>query len=407
MGTEIRYCDSCGKLISPAEVVGGRALVTPTGTVCAECLRALSPEQRAALEGQRPAGRATPGGGADGAKRRIGPGGTGGSPVVSRRSSVLPVSICVGICLGAAVALLAVKMGGTRGSNSGGPPRPLPGPVDLSPGPPPEAGPDGPVVAPHPAATSAAEPGAPRRLDEIAAMVTPGLGRYDDMVRALRSFPAEYPDAPEAAEAERLLRDLEKRYAERADAALADAVRTAADLERAGEVDAAISIVRAVRARFRGSAWASARGDAETQATLDRLLAARKERPPAVPPPAAPAVQPSPPGSMVVHWTFDDPAADVTLSIVGADAAACTTDGLAGRALALDGLDDYAITPRPLAGRLADASCTFLVRFRPEGAGVLLSELGQPVPSDGWHFTVLEISPTERSGGACGKPWAR
>jgi hypothetical protein len=46
---QIVYCDRCARMISPAEMLKGNALVTAGATICVECAAALSDEERARL----------------------------------------------------------------------------------------------------------------------------------------------------------------------------------------------------------------------------------------------------------------------------------------------------------------------------------------------------------------------
>jgi len=132
------------------------------------------------------------------------------------------------------------------------------------------------VAAVKPTDEAHPDPAAAERLAEIRTMVTPTLDHYDDILEAVDQMLADFPHAAEAADATRLMDEVNRSHAKLADEALASALETAKNLEAAGQADTALSIVRSVRSRFRGSAWARSGGDAKIDAALARLEKARR-----------------------------------------------------------------------------------------------------------------------------------
>ncbi len=64
-----------------------------------------------------------------------------------------------------------------------------------------------------------------------------------------------------------------------------------------------------------------------------------------------------------------------------------------GTALSLNGTNQYAITP-DLTSSFSTSTVTIELWFKANGAGVILSELGQSTPNSGWHDSWIEILST-------------
>ncbi|MHB8956341.1 MAG: putative Ig domain-containing protein [Pirellulaceae bacterium] len=61
--------------------------------------------------------------------------------------------------------------------------------------------------------------------------------------------------------------------------------------------------------------------------------------------------------------------------------------------LQFDGVNDYLLTPN-LRDEFTDESVTIELWFKPEAAGVIVAEIGQPAVNSGWHDSQLEILAT-------------
>ncbi|MHC4201460.1 MAG: LamG-like jellyroll fold domain-containing protein, partial [Planctomycetota bacterium] len=138
MAQAIRYCDRCALMVPPGEM--GKALVTGDQILCADCVAALSPEERAAVTGKGRASRATPrrrqpSTRRQRAARRAGPETGRHSPVavVQRGTPASPRNLVVaGLVVGvvAGVALLFLLSGGRERPERT---RPSPAPVKTPP----------------------------------------------------------------------------------------------------------------------------------------------------------------------------------------------------------------------------------------------------------------------------------
>ena len=295
MADAITYCDRCGRMILPSDVAQGNYLRLGDGAMCTDCAATLSPEQRASVEAASTtslptvkdvaSGRATPRPGRlsppRGAAAVRGRPPTRSHAKVSapRGSGAVVIGGTIGgILLGVAVALVLITGPGEKDEREKAyvpvVSPPLPGDGSRSPAVDPET---------KPAATTDAT----AALAKIREKITPDLAKYDDIVVELKYFKEEHEGAPEVAEAAKLLAKVEEDYATAAEAELGKVTTDSIRLAAEGKHDAALSILRAVGARYRGSAWFTSGGEqkvAEAVAAIEKLrpqLAAR----PAVPPP--------------------------------------------------------------------------------------------------------------------------
>jgi hypothetical protein len=85
------------------------------------------------------------------------------------------------------------------------------------------------------------------------------------------------PDSADAAEARKLIEEIDRRHAELADAALAEAKKTAAGLAAKAQFDAARSVINYVRPRFGYTKWYETRGRAAIEEALADIDRAREQ----------------------------------------------------------------------------------------------------------------------------------
>jgi hypothetical protein len=271
------HCDSCGRAVLPSEIENGHAFELATGVLCHECFDALPADRRSVLDKRR----RTPLPGTDGRSpfaavqhqsttRRTNP----MIPAIQPRKTAvvfLGVGIGGGVLVGTLlVALLLSRSDAPSDVNL---PTVVPTPPALTPPL---------VVAAQPPATaappvdeaSALSARAAARLAEIKEKITPGLEKYDDVVRALKYFAFDFEGAPETGAANDLLDQVQRDYARLADAALAEAQSSAARLVYEGHREVAVSMLRGVKARFSGSEWYASGGALRVDEALSSLNAA-------------------------------------------------------------------------------------------------------------------------------------
>jgi len=196
---------------------------------------------------------------------------------------ILGASAAVGLVAG----LIAVVMMMGDGEEpapapSRGVPAPMVAPVPVEPTAPVAPAPAPAPAAVEPASTLAAAPAAASspaaaRLDEAKQLIDPGLNRYDEARAALAAVARDFPATPEASAAERLVTEIDARYAKVADAALKDATDYANDLASKGRFEAAASALKSVQARFRGSKWYVTTGQASVTEALAAITRMGKE----------------------------------------------------------------------------------------------------------------------------------
>ena len=259
MAQAIVYCDRCGRMIPPGDVAAGKYHETTGGAMCPDCYSSLSPQDRARLgpAGTKTASRAS--------VERVGPKASAHAaepPSRRRVAMVVLVSVLVGIPIGV-VVVLALSAGADQPADVPRVPR-MAAPVAPSPGPPPTRAPV--VVASHdahdgeaPATTKSPDAPRPedaiRRLAKIREKITPDFRRHDDVVRELTYFASDFKGTPQVAQAKALLEKVNREHAAFCEQALAEARSTADDLVDKKRYDVALSTLRALDARFTGSAW--------------------------------------------------------------------------------------------------------------------------------------------------------
>jgi hypothetical protein len=264
MAQAIHYCDRCGNIITPGVIAQGHAIIGDNGAICPGCLANLSPEQcdelRARIAGvPAPAAPAAPSAPSPPrpsrtttARRRTGTRPTAAAPPPEgapdgRGKHIAIAGAVAGVAVGLAVAMLVA---------SGGRGKPKPDPVSrLDTVSPDSAADPAPPVDPSAAASPARE-----RLAEIRGWVDGLPERYGEITDALKRLPVHFPGAPEAAEAAAFLAEVETRFTELADAALAEAVAEAkarAVGDKPGDPE---SVLEELRARLTGTAWFETRG---------------------------------------------------------------------------------------------------------------------------------------------------
>jgi hypothetical protein len=303
----IAYCDRCARLVPP----GARkdALISGETILCSECASALSPEERAEFVGAPAPAAASP-------KR---PSRTRTQPQARHESSAtrtrkarpstritrsphaqedsggrlppairqnLPIIVLSlsGIFVGVTFGLLF--MGGDDGgeANVSRPDR-AGGPganVATNSG----GGGSGPLIAPVPegfgssgaSSGSARAGGAPSgggatsaRLQEITGWIDADLGDYTKVRKALVACLAANPSAPDAAEAKRLLADVDGRYAKSAEEALELAIVVGKGVAGTGDFRVAESGVRSIANRFGEGPWLETTGKAKIEQALAEI----------------------------------------------------------------------------------------------------------------------------------------
>jgi hypothetical protein len=187
------------------------------------------------------------------------------------RRPAWPKLVVGGVVVAAAGLLAAIVIAAQR--REGGPTPTAPAPSARAERPPLERGPvEGEAERERDIGRAAARPSpARRRLDEVRGWMDAELTRHEEIRRALEGFPAEFPGAPEAAEAGRLLSEVEERHARLADSALGQAMSEARRLAAEGRYDEAELALGSVGARFGESDWYRRRGEAEIAREVARI----------------------------------------------------------------------------------------------------------------------------------------
>ena len=192
-----------------------------------------------------------------------------------------PVAVAVILGAGALVGLVAgaLLLGGSSEegpSGEGGEALP-PLPPVLGPATPAED----PPTAPEPPSPRQGDPAAAsRRLAEIREEIDrdPMLLEYKATAKALKAFPDRFGGTPAAAEAGKLLAEVEARYGETAEARLQAARRTAEEHVANDRFAEAISLLRYTGSRLAGSEWYETRGKGEIASTIEEIKRKRAER---------------------------------------------------------------------------------------------------------------------------------
>ena len=281
MPDAIIYCDRCGHIIPPSEAQGGKVVIGKDIAICSNCASALTPEQRASILGagrktpsprrSTPAPRRkTPRPGTTPSSRRVATA-TGSQPPVGARNVLLVAGLAAGVLAGIAVALLMARSGTDAREDSTTiatpadlPHVPLPTPTraDTRATPPTPSSPGRPVTA---------EATAAQRLEEIRSWRDETLSRYGDMRNALRYFAADYPDAPEVAQAAKLMTELDEAFDGVARKRLADAEARAIERASRGEFGSAREPITSLRAQLKPGPWMDATGARLFEESLERV----------------------------------------------------------------------------------------------------------------------------------------
>ena len=254
MADAIVYCDGCSRIILPSRIRDGDAIVTPEKSLCPECLRATPAHERDKLTRAFGARRRRPTASTHltpmVAPARAGAGtGTRHRPVghPPRSLAMIPLAFGgTGVLAGIALALVLARSGTPEAPHI--------------PSAPPRDDTDGGEQSP-----------AARELRIARDLMTPSLGMYSDIRAMLKSLPERFPDAPEAAEAATLLKELDANYAKLAEDALATAIATGRKRASGGDVGGAIACIRSVAVDFAGSPWLESNGAALIDAAVADL----------------------------------------------------------------------------------------------------------------------------------------
>ncbi|MHC4247731.1 MAG: hypothetical protein ACYS9X_01255 [Planctomycetota bacterium] len=299
MPQAIAYCDRCAKLVPP----GARkdAIISGETVVCAQCAAALSPEERAGLQGAparaaaapRRSSRARPQTSArrDTARTKTrssrsqaqavdDEGGPRG-PALKQNLPVIVLSLA-GVFVGVTFGILFL----------GGSPEKAPRPIEPSPraggpvetggppvgSPPSQRPPDAPPATVAPPESSGR---ASARLGEIRGWIGPDLDSYVKIRRALESLGKEFPGTAEAAEAAGLIAEVDARYAKLADEALDLAIVVGKGVAGTGDFRVAESGIRSIASRFGEGPWLESSGSAKIEkalAEIEKIRDLRRDR---------------------------------------------------------------------------------------------------------------------------------
>ena len=304
MSQAITYCDRCARLVPP----GARkdAIVSGETVICVECAAALTPEERAeyappaahkASPQRRPPRPKPP------SQTRRESSGTrtrkdrpstritrspharedsGGMlpPAIRQNLPIIVLSLS-GIFVGVTVGLLF--MGGDDGDEAevSRPDRPDGAGANVTRD---SGGGSGPLIAPVPegfgsggtssggTSSGGAPPGGGAstsdRLQEIRGWIDADLGEYMKVRGALVAFLGGNPSAPDAAEAKRMLADIDARYAKSAEEALELAVVVGKGVAGTGDFRIAESGIKSIANRFGEGPWLETTGNAKIEQAL-------------------------------------------------------------------------------------------------------------------------------------------
>ena len=299
MPDAITYCESCSRLILPSELADGSVVRTPAGAICPECLKQLTPDQRAHLErrskthagstaadaasvgpittqmrAQRPpSSRRTPVPGCRtpapvrGKTRQT----TTTMKVPTRKGGggIMMIVVVMFVAAGATFAVMFAvsESGASRDKRAArhAATNTMPSPtIPAS---------DSTVSAP----TEGAPTTARLRLDAIRAMRDDDLRKYREMRTLLLSFEKEFEGAPEVADAARFREALDREAGALATTRLGEARDIAVTLVKMGRFAQARGEVEAVRADYEGTPWFDAAGEEKIREALDEIDRARGE----------------------------------------------------------------------------------------------------------------------------------
>jgi len=286
MAEALHYCDVCGKRISRDQISSGRATVSDAYAVCADCVAQMTPEQRRKLEGLAPRG-------AEGhpEKRPHARAHTGHhrhpSPKMNTKTAATIAVVAAGMMLGVVVALLVA---GPSGGDGARPDPSMSSPLATPPvAPSPPAAPPRPentpvtptvttpvAIAPVPAAAATGGGGPAALLAALRRRIEPQLLEYADIVEGLKAIVAEHPGTPEAAEATRLLDEVERKFVPIAAGRFASALRTARETAAKGDHERAKGMLDYTVSWLKGSRWYETEGAAAVEAAkaeFDRAAA--------------------------------------------------------------------------------------------------------------------------------------
>jgi len=277
MPEQIRYCDKCGKLVTPGRV--SHALIAGDVTICEFCKGGLSEEEKQRLGLDVPR-RQTPALGTDTrATRRVS---STRSAVQNEGGNLKTVVVVAGLAAGLLVGVtLTLVLSGSDESPSVGavtpsspavPPVPSSGPVD------PSGAPEASSAAAPAKAASSKTSAAAKALDDIRSLRDPRMTRYAEMRAGLESFAEKHAGEPEADEARTLLAQVDAAYVTRAERELAAARSKAASLCVLGKYDEAAAAIHAVEERHGTGPWLASRGGALIQDALADIAAKRSEK---------------------------------------------------------------------------------------------------------------------------------
>jgi hypothetical protein len=144
--------------------------------------------------------------------------------------------------------------------------------------PPSQRPPDAPPVTVAPPESSGR---ASARLEEIRGWIGPDLDSYTKIRRALESLRTEFPGTAEAAEAARLLAEVDARYAKLADEALDLAIVVGKGVAETGDFRVAESGIRSIASRFGEGPWLESTGNAKIEkalAEIEKIRDLRRDR---------------------------------------------------------------------------------------------------------------------------------